>query len=113
MKKENVKKFIKQHKWDIVNVLFHGALVGVTFYSGYRYRGKTNTIVKDDTVTAHIISDAVATYNNYCSEFGTGIHGCKGYVPAELGKLGEHMLKMGVGDKDTFTHFIAMGQPRE
>lgn len=56
MKKENVKNFIKQHKWEIINGTVGAVLVSVAFYSGYLYCIK-------------VIDDAVTTYANCLKEY--------------------------------------------
>lgn len=111
--KDDVKKFWSEHKLEIIGgtacsigvAILGCSLIGV----GYNIRCKE---LKDRLILmpgpiADLLKDAVNKYAN-------GNNGMSytviepGFTAAELGKLGDKMLKNKCGD-NKFTHFILLG----
>lgn len=111
--KDDVKKFWSEHKLEIIGGTICSVGVAMIGYSligvGYNIRCKE---LKDRLILlpgpmADLLKDAVNKYDN-------GNNGMSytviepGFTAAELGKLGDKMLKNKCGD-NKFTHFILLG----
>lgn len=109
MKTEKIKKYLKEHKTEIiagacvVGVAVVGGLVG--FHTGRNYRGKNEYLVNNEVCKKVFMSipdgALVRTFGGNSS------------IPikaADLGVLGKFMEEFGVPEGDAFTHFIAIGK---
>lgn len=111
--KDDVKKFWSEHKLEIVGGTICSVGVAMIGYSligvGYNIRCKElkDRLILRPSPMADLLKDAANKYDN-------GNNGITytviepGFTAAELGKLGDKMLKNKCGD-DKFTHFILLG----
>lgn len=111
--KDDVKKFWSEHKLEIVRGTICSVGVAMIGYSlirvGYNIRCKEleDRLILMPSPIADLLKDAVNKYDN-------GNNGMSytviepGFTAAELGKLGDKMLKNKCGD-NKFTHFILLG----
>lgn len=111
--KDDVKKFWSEHKLEIIGGTICSVGVAMIGYSligvGYNIRCKElkDRLILEPCPLTYLLKDAANKYNK-------GKNGITytviepGFTAAELGKLGDKMLKNKCGD-DKFTHFILLG----
>ena len=111
--KEKVKKYLKEHKKEIVRAGVIAGSVTLGYIIGYKqwknYIGD-GVIVPDSPLANHLL-DAQKKYKG-CAAVCNVING-EGFKPSELGKLGEAAVGLGAPHDQTFTHFIAIGKQME
>ena len=113
MKREDVKNYLKEHKWEIINAAIGGALIGISFYAGYQIAIKDvkGKLIITNKNLETLIEDASNKYDNG--------NGCMYSVIEprfnmnDLGKLSEKMIKAGCTDNHKFTHFVMFGAKPE
>lgn len=112
--KDDVKKFWSEHKLEIIGGTACSIGVAILGYSligvGYNIRCKE---LKDRLTLmpgpiADLLKDAVNKYDNGNNGMPHTVIVEPGFAAAELGKLGDMILKNEYGDVK-FTHFILLG----
>ena len=111
--KLKAKEWIALHKEDIqlgacvvgyaIICLGTGAIIGGSIVHN-KYADKT--YITNDKVR-DILLDVQNKYNKSLMFAGVAKDG--GFIPSELGKIGEEMLELGGDVNQKFTHFIAFG----
>lgn len=115
--KDDVKKFWSEHKLEIVGGITCSVGVAMIGYSlirvGYNIRCKElkDRLILMPSPIADLLKDAVDKYDNGNNGI---VHTViePGFTAAELGKLGDTILKNKYGDVK-FTHFILLGSNPE
>lgn len=107
MKKEKIKKFWKDHKFEIVS----GIATGIGCFVGYSVcmhdMKKANAVIVHDSIRK-VLFDSHDKHGSTVGLF-TGIT-TNPVKPDDLGKLGKVMMELEITPKDAgFTHFIAIG----
>lgn len=108
--KDDVKKFWSEHKLEIISSIVGGAIFGIAYNVGFHEcskQYKNKMILKSGTALESVFKDAVKKYSNGTDGLAYTVIE-PGFTAAELGKLGDKMLKNKCGD-DKFTHFILLG----
>lgn len=111
--KDDVKKFWSEHKLEIVGLTMCSVGVAMIGYSligvGYNIRCKElkDKFILEPCPLTDLLKDAANKYDNGKNAVTYTVIE-PGFTAAELGKLGDKMLKNKCGD-DKFTHFILLG----
>ena len=111
MKKEKVKKYLKENKKEVTRILIgsgltiFGCVIG--YKCGVRHVFKKEFVVGDELVKA-VLTDADKVIDHK-GVFGIG-HDV-GFKPEDLGELGKRILAANSRAKDIkFSHFVAIGK---
>ena len=108
MKKEDVVKFVREHKWEIINGVVAGAVFGMGMRAGYKYCCKRNVVLKNRIVD-ELLLDCKEYYGNKPAVFA-GVD-TKGIELTDLGTLGERMISSGISpEANVATHFLVFGK---
>lgn len=111
--KDDVKKFWSEHKLEIIGGTICSVGVAMIGYSligvGYNIRCKElkDKLVLEPCPLTYLLKDAANKYDSGKNAVTYTVIE-PGFTAAELGKLGDKMLKNKCGD-DKFTHFILLG----
>ena len=117
-----VKEFVKKHKKAIINgaILIGGIFVGYCISNklcknNMQTKGAASVsddfLLYDDVIEA-VLKDADKTHPGLHRTFGLNLDTkCdRPFKSADLGILGEVMIKCGVNENQTFTDFICIGE---
>lgn len=108
MKKEDAIKFAREHKWEIINGVVAGAVLGIGMRAGYKYCYKRNVVLKDKLVD-RLLLDCKEYYGNEPAVFA-GVN-TNGIELTDLGALGERMISSGINpEANVATHFLVFGK---
>lgn len=111
MKKENISKFVREHKWKIVGgVVTVAAFVGGVG-AGYGYCCKRNVVLKSKIVNT-LLLDCKDYYGNKPAVFA--VVDTAGIELTKLGTLGERIISNGIDpDANVATHFLVFGKGKK
>ena len=104
-------KFVKDHKWKIINGVVAVAAFGVGVGAGYGYCCKRNVVLKSKLVNT-LLLDCKDYYGNKPAIFA-GVD-TTGIEITKLGTLGERMISSGINpDANVATHFLVFGKGKQ
>lgn len=108
MKKKDMGKFVREHKWKIINGVVAVAAFGIGIGAGYEYCCKRNVVLESKLVST-LLLDCKEYYGNKPAVFA-GVD-TNGIALTDLGTLGERMISSGINpDANVATHFLVFGK---